>query len=226
MFRDLVLRRWANFEGEKPVGWLKEDWESKIDPGVLDRASDGLWAVGFDGDAGDDVRTAARCALEPNLARGLVRREHHFVRPVAIVKPEMLNDWQAWVALKTLYERVGGDVADVRCEHWGEVFHLVVCDACSAVFRPKRRVYKTRRCHLCRHRPAAPALGTPETTDAMAAGWPVTISVPERVGSVVTSWKTRTLFRCPECGEPTFARNEAQTCSKPGCQSRHRRRIA
>ena len=225
-FRDLVLRRWANFAGEKPVGWLKEDWESEIDPELLDRASEALWVVAFELDAGDEARTAARRALEPILARGLVWREHHFVRPVAIVKPEMLKDWHAWVALKALYERVGGDVADLQCEHWGETFCLIVCDSCSAVFRPKRRVHMTRRCHLCQHRPAAPPLGAPETLEALAAGRPVTISVPARAGNVVTSWKTKTLIRCSECGEPTFARQGAQTCSKPACQSRHQRRVA
>ena len=32
MFQDLVLERWANYENDKSVGWLKQDWESKIDP--------------------------------------------------------------------------------------------------------------------------------------------------------------------------------------------------
>jgi hypothetical protein len=48
---------------------------------------------------------------------------------------------------------------DVRCEHWGEQFHLLVCEGCTAVFRPRRRVHEARHCHLCRARPAAPALG-------------------------------------------------------------------
>jgi hypothetical protein len=222
LFRDLVLERWANYENEKPVGWLKEDWESKVDPGLLEHGVDAVWAAAFVPVSEDRERTAALQALEPIIARGLVWREHHFVRPPAIVKREMLADWQAWSALKALYEQFGGDVADVRCDHSGETFRLLVCESCSAVFRPKRRVLGTRYCHLCQRRPAAPALGSPEMIEAFAAGRPVTITVPTRIGSVVISWKTKTLIRCPECAEPTFVRREARTCPKPACQSRHR----
>lgn len=219
------LRRWAEYENEKPAGWLPEDWESEIDPGLLDRATELVWDLAAETNASDDRLAAARESLEPIIARGLVRREHRFLRPPAIVKPEMLLDWMLWTSLRLMYESYGGDVVEVRCEHWGEQFHLIVCDGCTAVFRPRRRVHKTRHCHLCRARPAAPALGSSGTLAAYAAGAPITVCVPERIGNVVTSWKVRTLVRRAECGEPVFARKGAVTCAKPACQSRHRRRL-
>jgi hypothetical protein len=219
------LRRWADYENEKPAGWLPGDWESKIDPSLLDRATQVISDLARKTDASHAALAAGRDALEPIIAHGLVRREHRFVRPPGIVKPEMLLDWVLWESLRMIYESYGGDVAQVRCEHWGEEFHLIVCDGCTAVFRPRRRVDKTRHCHLCSARPAVPALGSPGTLAAYAAGTPVTICVAERNRNVVMSWKTKTLIRCPECGEPVFARKGALTCAKAACQSRHRRRV-
>jgi hypothetical protein len=224
MFRE-ILRLWADYENQKPVGWLKEDWESTTDPQVLDCASAAMYEAGFGNSDDDDADAAARLSLEPIIPRGLLRREGRFVRPPAIVNSEMLTDWNLWNGLRAIYAKLAGDVAEVRCEHWGERFQLIVCDSCTAVFRPRRRAAQARHCHLCKHRPAAPPLGSPETIAAVAAGKPVTISVPERAGNVVVSWKTKTLIRCPECGEPSFARSGALTCGKPACQSRQRRRL-
>lgn len=219
------LRRWADYEAEKPAGWLTEDWDSKIDPGLLDRATEVVWDLAGETNANDDALATAREALEPIIAHGLVRREDRFLRAPAIVKPEMLLDWALWTSLRAMYESYGGDVAEVRCEHWGEEFHLIVCEGCTAVFRPRRWVANTRHCPLCRARPPAPPLGSPETLAAYAARTPITVCVPERVGNVVTSWKVKTLIRCPECGKPVFARQGAVTCANPACQSRHRRRV-
>lgn len=219
------LRRWADYEAEKPAGWLTEDWDSKIDPGLLDRATGVVWDLAGETNSNDDALATARKAFEPIIAHGLVRREDRFLRAPAIVKPEMLLDWALWTSLRAMYESYGGDVAEVRCEHWGEEFHLIVCEGCTAVFRPRRRVVNTRHCPLCRARPPAPPLGSPGTLAAYAARTPITLCVPERVGNVVTSWKVETLIRCPECGEPVFARKGAVTCAKPACQSRHRRRV-
>jgi hypothetical protein len=217
-FREL-LKDWADYENEKPAGWLTEQWESRIDPKILDDA-----LAALEDAHGDEQRARARRALEPIIARGLVRREGQFVAPPAIVKSEMLKDWVIWRTLRLAYEHMGGDISEVQCELWGERFQLVVCESCSAVFRPVRRARQASRCHLCRHRPAAAALGSPETLKALAAGQPVTIRVPERVGNVVTSWKLKTLIRCPECREPAFVRSGATTCGKPACRSRRRRR--
>jgi hypothetical protein len=197
------LRRWADYQNEKPAGWLSEDWESTTDPAVLDNAAGALWEAGFERVDDHGVLAIARRSLEPIIARGLVRREHRFVRPPAIVKPEMLSDWKLWVGLRATYEKVGGQIADVSCEHWGETFNLIVCESCTAVFRPRRRV-DARHCHLCKHRDAALPLGSPETVAAIAVGRPVTVSVPESIGNVVISWKAKTLIRCPECREPAF----------------------
>jgi hypothetical protein len=219
------LRQWADYEAEKPAGWRTEDWDAKIKPGLLDRATEVVWKLASETNANDDALATGRAALEPIIAHGLVRRENRFLRAPAIVRPEMLLDWGLWTALRAMYESYGGDVAEVRCEHWGEEFHLIVCEGCTAVFRPRRRVASTRHCPLCRARPPAPPLGSPETFAAYAARTPITVCVPERVGNVVTSWKVKTLIRCPECGEPVFARKGAVTCAKPACQSRHRRRV-
>ena len=157
------LRRWADYEAEKPAGWLPEDWDSKIDPGLLDRATEVVWDLAGETNANDDALTTAREALEPIIAHGLVRREGRFLRAPAIVKPEMLLDWALWTSLRAMYESYGGDVAEVRCEHWGEEFHLIACGGCTAVFRPRRRVTNGRHCPLCRARPPAPPLGSPNT---------------------------------------------------------------
>jgi hypothetical protein len=217
-FRGL-LKDWADYENEKPAGWLPEQWGSRIDPTVLDDA-----VVAFENARDDEGRAMARRALEPIIARGLVRRHGRFLAPPAIVEPTLLKDWVIWIALRFAYDRLGGDVSEVQCEHWGECFRLIVCDSCSAVFRPARRSRQASRCRLCRHRPAAAALGSPETLKAIAAGEPVTIRVPESIGTVVTSWKLKTLIRCPECHEPAFVRHGATTCGKPACRSRRRRR--
>jgi hypothetical protein len=217
-FREL-LKDWADYENEKPAGWLAEQWESHIDPKILDDA-----LVAHEDTRDDEKRARAQRALEPIIARGLVRRMGRFVAPPAIVKPEMLKDWVIWRTLRLAYESLGGEVSEVPCELWGEHFQLVVCDSCSAVFRPARRARQASRCHLCRHRPAAAALGSPETLRALAAGQPITIRVPERIGNVVSSWKLKTLIRCPECREPAFVRSGATTCGKPACRSRRRRR--
>jgi hypothetical protein len=93
------LRRWAD-EKEKPAGWLPEDWQSKIDPGLLDHTTDVAWGLALDTNASDEALATARAALEPMIARGLVRREHRFLRAPAIVKPEMLLDWVLWTSLR------------------------------------------------------------------------------------------------------------------------------
>jgi hypothetical protein len=175
----------ADCENEKPAGWLPEDWESKIDPALLDHATEVVWDLSLEATASDEALAAARTSLEPIIAHGLVRREHRFLRPPAIVKPEMLLDWGLWTSLRTepCTRGMEADVAEVRCQHWGEQFHLIVCDGCTAVFRPRRRVHKTRHCHLCCARPAAPALGSPETLSAFGTGIPITVCVPERIGT-------------------------------------------
>jgi hypothetical protein len=48
----------------------------------------------------------------------------------------MLEDWMIWLCVRLTYECLGGDVAEVECDLWGERFHLVVCTSCTAVFRP------------------------------------------------------------------------------------------
>lgn len=214
-----LLKDWADYENEKPTGWLPEQWESRIDPTILDDA-----VIALEGAHDDEGRAKARQALEPIIARGLVRRHGRFLAPPAIVEPTLLKDWTIWIALRLAYDRLGGDVSEVQCEHWGERFQLIVCDSCSAVFRPARRARQASRCHLCRHRPAAAALGSPETLKALAAGESVTIRIPESVGNVVTSWRYKALIRCPECREPAFVRHGATTCGKPACRSRRRRR--
>jgi hypothetical protein len=224
MFRE-VLRRWADYENEKPVGWLKEEWEAKTEPAILDRAVGQIWEVAVSETADDSARSVARLAIEPVIARGLVRRAGRFVRPPGIVKPSMLMDWHMWSAVKALYESLGGEVSEVRCHHWGEQFHLIVCESCTAVFCPRRRANQAKRCHLCNHRQAAPPLGSPETVAAIAAGRPIAVCVGERTGTVVTSWKTKTLIRCPECREWAFVRAGATTCGRTACQSRQRRRL-
>jgi hypothetical protein len=214
-----LLFVWGDYQNEKPAGWLPDQWEARLDPEAVERAADAIEEAHDDGH-----RTTARQAIEPIIARGLVRRMGRFIAAPAIIESEMLEDWAAWLALRLAYERLGGDIAEVECELWGERFHLVVCDSCTAVFRPARRIRQASRCHLCRHRPAAPAFGSPETLQAIAAGQPITIRVPKKAGNVVLSWTTKTLIRCPECGEPAFVRNGAATCGKPACRSRHRRR--
>jgi hypothetical protein len=216
-----VLTDWANYENDKPLGWLPEEWESKIDPGAVDHAVDALQQA-----HGDEERSRARRALDPIIARGLVRRAGRFVAAPAIVKPEMLNDWIIWLFLREAYESLGGDVAEVECELWGERFHLVVCVSCTAIFRPARRIVQASHCHLCRHRPAAPAFGSPEMLRALAANEPIEIRVPEKAGSVVLSWKRKTVIRCPECQATAFVRSGAKTCGKASCRSRHRRRLS
>ena len=214
------FRRWADYDNEKPAGWLPEAWETKIDPRILDAAVVAIQQVGSD----DESRRAARNALEPIIARGLERRAGRFIIPVMVVKPEMLSDWVAWETTRRAFEGVGREASDVRCALWGEHFHLVVCNACTAVFRPRRRAAQARRCHLCLRRPAEPAIGAPETLGPLVAGQPITIRVPERVGNVVTSWKIKTVMRCPECGATAFTRRGATTCGSKACESRRRRR--
>jgi hypothetical protein len=214
-----LLTGWANYENEKPAGWLIEQWEAKIDPDDVDRALDAVE------EAHDDARRArARQALEPIIARGLVRRAGRFIAAPAIVGPKVLEDWVIWLCVRLTYERLGGDVAEVECDLWGECFHLVVCASCTAIFRPARRARQASRCHLCRHRPAAPAFGSPETLRAFAANQPIEVRVPTKAGNVVLSWRRKTLIRCPECREPAFVRAGALTCGKASCRSRHRRR--
>lgn len=106
MFRE-VLRRWADYENGKPVGWLKEDWQAKTEPAILDGAAAKIWEVAVNATADGSARTAARLAIEPVIARGLVRRAGRFVRPPGIVKASMLMDWLTWSAVKALYESLG-----------------------------------------------------------------------------------------------------------------------
>lgn len=188
-----LLSAWANYENEKPVGWLIDQWETRLDPEVIDCAMDAIE------DAHDDERRAkAMRALEPIVARGLVRRMGRFIAAPAIIEPEMLEDWTVWLCVRLAYESLGGEVSEVECKLWGEHFHLAVCTSCTAVFRPTRRIRQASRCHLCRHRPAAAAFGSPETLRAFAANEPITIRVPKKAGSVVLSWKYKTMIRCPE----------------------------
>jgi hypothetical protein len=86
MVREL-LRHWADYDNEQPAGWLKDDWESRADPAVLDRAAAFTADAASNSNAGDDVIGAAHRSLEPIIARGLMRREGRFVRPPVVVKP-------------------------------------------------------------------------------------------------------------------------------------------
>jgi hypothetical protein len=33
------LQHWADHDNEQPAGWLKDEWESRVDPAVVDRAA-------------------------------------------------------------------------------------------------------------------------------------------------------------------------------------------
>jgi hypothetical protein len=70
----------------------------------------------------DEGRRAARNALEPIIARGLVRRMGRFIIPVMVVKPGMLSDWVAWETIRRAFEGVGGETSDVRCALWVRTF--------------------------------------------------------------------------------------------------------
>jgi hypothetical protein len=163
-----------------------------------------------------DLRLVAVQAVEDGVRAGLEAREGTFLVPVALVKPEMLED-------QFLYEMVLGVrrllVADGR--PW-EPDGIGVCTACTMVF--VRRRAGTVHCRLCRTRPAQPQVFGQEVWES---GRRATIRVPQRVGNVVTGWRSATVGQCPECGKPFAGRRDKRACddcSNAARQRRHRAR--
>lgn len=226
---DLVdhLDRWANFHGPKPIGWLDADWNEHVERRVLEATATRI-AYRRLSDSEDEGAVHVVDALEPLLARGLVRRAGRFVVPPMVTGPDDWRDWAAWELLSGLYRELTGQSSStmvVTDPFDGSQLHLGVCESCTVVFRPKRNA---RRCDACAHLKANldPALGEPRTVAALKSGEPVRVRVPKLDGRIVTSWGTRTVFRCPMCGRSAIRKGGAGTCSSEACKSRAKRRRA
>jgi hypothetical protein len=65
------LRRWAAYENEKPAGWLPEDCEAKIDPALLDQATEVVWDLAAETSVSDEPLATARHWLRDSHECGL-----------------------------------------------------------------------------------------------------------------------------------------------------------
>jgi hypothetical protein len=167
----------------------------------------------------DEQRDDGAAALDLLATRGLVRRAGSFVLQPFALRPRDWLDLLAWTVTADRHKRFLGEPPGLRCTFRGETFSLLVCHACTSVFRPKRKGAGTRHCDLCSTRPAAPPLGK----DAP----PMTVRVPAHMltATVVGAWGMVTLRRCAECKEWMHAqRKDARVCSTR-CESRRRRRV-
>jgi hypothetical protein len=165
------------------------------------------------------VRQEALDAVDEILGRGLLGREGRFVRPPAIVKPELLDDFLAWEWIKMNLKLLGG----VRFWPPGwtpKTTPLSVCDGCTAVFRPARKK-SARFCRLCAHKQPSPPLGMGGSLQR--PGDTVVAPAPKLFGHVVTGWKEVTIGLCLECGEAFVGPSGKVFCST-SCGQRHRRR--
>lgn len=220
---------WVNYFGpdrEEPAGWLKQEWHHRIEYSDLLKAAAVVLAA--DPMAEEHQQMAqVRARLEPLLLRGLARRAGRFILPALVVRPEDLQDWQAWSFVRDLHEAAGGETADASIEQWGRARRFVVCDSCTSVFSPRRRFSGTARCKLCAKRPASPALGTADTLEMLRNGQPVTVRAARadtQLG-LVTGWGSITLSRCAECGSPFTGKSGARLCGSSSCAGKHRRRV-
>ncbi|MFT3866641.1 MAG: hypothetical protein QM729_20460 [Solirubrobacterales bacterium] len=165
------------------------------------------------------VRREALDAVDEILGRGLLAREGRFVRPPAIVKPELLDDFLAWEWIKMCLKLLGG--VQFWLPGWTpKTTPLSVCDGCTAVFRPARKK-SARFCRLCAHKQPPPPLGM--TGPLRRPGDTVVAAAPKLSGHVVTGWKEVTVGLCLECGDAFIGPAGKVFCSS-GCGQRHRRR--
>jgi hypothetical protein len=217
------LDRWANYpQGAKPAGWLDKTWHAPVDSNALHGVCELILNV-----LADDTRDRARSAVEPLVARGLVRRAGRCLDHNG-------GDVSAWRIVAGVYRELGGDLRDLRCEFGGRRFPLLVCASCTQVFQPKRKVRathkgtQTRYCELCSKRSQPPdALGPSLALPRLAnldEHESLTVRRPYLDGRFIKSWGVTTITRCTECREPMHGRADKRVCAK-ACESRCQRRV-
>lgn len=165
-----------------------------------------------------EAHKTALDAVDQVVGRGLLAREGTFIRPPAIIKPEMLDDFLAWEFVKMNLSLLGVKFWDPG---WTPKTKPVsVCDGCTAVFRPGRKK-SARFCQLCSHKAPPPPLGM--SGPLQSPGDTVVVAAPKLEGTIVTGWRAVTAGLCAECGEAFFGRAGKTFCSQK-CGQRQRRR--
>jgi hypothetical protein len=159
--------------------------------------------------------SAARAAVEDAIRQGLIMRIGFPVRPLAVVKPSMLEHW-------ILYRFV----LQVRLQLLLEPEHVpwrpegvAVCESCAFVFRPRRR-RTAAFCDLCKRGDVMPqVLGD----RPFKSGELHTFRAPKLNGNMIVGWKAASMGLCVECGKVFVSkRRDAEAC--PDCTNKLRQR--
>ena len=157
----------------------------------------------------------ARTAAAEAITDGLLKRVGFPLRPLALIKPSMLEDW-------ILYELALGLRSQLALEHESIPWRpegVAVCESCALVFRPRRR-RTAALCDFCQGRDVEPQVFGERP---FVRGELQTFRVPKLHGNLLVGWKTASVGLCTECGEVFVAqRRDAEACT--ACTNRLRQR--
>lgn len=165
---------------------------------------------------------AVRVRTEDAITDGLLRREHFPLKPLAVIRPSMLEGVLTYAFLLDLRRQLMLEPEPITWRPDG----IAVCDACGIVFRPRRR-RTAALCHLCHGRDLP---GQVFGLKPLVLGELQTFRAPKLLGNMIVGWRTASMGICSECREPFVAqRRDAEAC--PSCtnklrQRRHRARRA
>lgn len=163
-----------------------------------------------------DQLDEARLATEAAITDGLIKRTHFTLRPTAVIRPSMLENWILYGFLLELRLQLMLDPEPIPWRPEG----VAVCETCAMVFKPRRR-RTAALCDFCRDGGVErQAFGD----SPLVPGELQTFRAPRRNGNLLLGWRTASMGFCPECGEVFVAqRRDAQACEKCSNKLRQRR---
>jgi len=157
----------------------------------------------------------ARTATEQAITDGLIKRAGFPLRPLAVIKPSMLEDWILYQLAVGLRSQLALEPEPIPWRPDG----VAVCESCALIFRPRRR-RTAALCDFCQGRDVEHQVFGERP---FVPGELQTFRAPKLNGNLLVGWKTASMGLCVECGEVFVAqRRDAEAC--PACTNKLRQR--
>lgn len=157
----------------------------------------------------------ARTATAEAITDGLLKRVGFPLRPLAVIKPSMLEDWILYQLTLGLRSQLALEPESISWRPEG----VAVCESCALVFRPRKR-RTAALCDFCQGRDVEPNVFGERP---FVPGELQTFRAPKLRGNLLVGWKTASMGLCVECGEVFVAqRRDAEACA--ACTNKLRQR--